>query len=72
MSKDSFDNLLESLDKGFQAGARQAEPHIQGFIKASQDLIADLKAQEHKFRDIQQRVERKLKSGVRRTQGDPV
>jgi hypothetical protein len=72
MPKDNFDIFIEGVSQYIKAASEQASPHFQGVIKASEVLVSDLKTTQKAFKEKEKRVERKLKSGIRRTQGDPV
>ena len=72
MNKDYLALFLEGIEQSIEASSKQAAPHIDGVIKASRALVSDLKNCQKKFKEKEKRVERRLRGGIRRTQGDPV
>jgi hypothetical protein len=72
MAKDCLDMFIEGISQTMKAASKQAAPHFKGVIEASEALMTDLKTAQKAFQEKEKRVERKLKSGIRKTKGDPV
>lgn len=72
MNQDQFNTLIDNIHTSLKTGAKAAAPTIPGVIRSSQAVVSELKASYKEFQDKERRVKRKLRSGTRRTQSDPV
>jgi hypothetical protein len=72
MEEEKVFDFLEEIDRAIKAGIKEAGPHLQGVKSASEALFEELKSKRKKFEEMEIRVGRKIRSGTRRTKGDPV
>ncbi len=72
MSDQELQKILDGIDTAIRAGIGKAAEHRPAVERSVQAFRSQVQEHEKQFKSMQERVRKKLKSGARKTNGDPV
>ncbi|WP_291323231.1 hypothetical protein [Desulfonatronospira sp.] len=72
MNNQAIEQIITGINAAFKASAENSEQHAKAVQKSLQAIGNQFKEHENDFEAMRDRVQTRLKSGPRRTHGDPV